>query len=382
MAGFLRSALAEVDPERLTQEAVPAQTGPVTVIAIGKAAPGMSRGAARRLQDIRGVCITTTGDRVPRGLDLIVGDHPIPGRRSLEAGRRALEAARDADGGIVALISGGGSALCEQPIKGVSPAFVRHANERLLHNGASIDEINLVRRHVSEVKNGGLARRATVPVATYVISDVCDEDVAVVASGPTIYRPLDPPAAVATMSTYGIDVPPETRNAILGRVDVAPAPGEVTVLADGHTATTALMREATAGGVEARTIDGWITGDVEEALDEFLRNAGPGLTVGAGEPDVVVRGAGKGGRNTHTALLAATRLSGSDAVFGAFATDGSDGNSESAGAIVDGQTVERGGDPHRALEAADTATYLAATGDLFITGSTGTNVADVWALWR
>ncbi len=382
MAGLLQSALAAVDPERLTEQAIPVRPGPVTAIAIGKAAAGMCRGASRRLDDIRGVCIATKGDRVPGGVELIIGDHPIPGARSFEAGRRALETAENAEGVLLALISGGGSALCEHPIPGVSPEFLSTANERLLGSGAPIGQINLVRRHLSEVKNGGLAHRAGVPVETYVISDVCGVDVATVASGPTIHRPLDPEAAIATMSSYGIDIPEKTRRAILDRVDATPAEGELTILADGHTAISAMVQQATARGFEARALDGWVTGDVDQALDAFLARSGSGLTVAAGEPDVIVRGTGRGGRNSHTALLAAIRLAGSDAVFGAFATDGADGNSESGGAIVDGRTLERGGDPRTALDVSDSATFLAKTGDLVATGPTGTNVADIWALWR
>lgn len=282
----------------------------------------------------------------------------------------------------MALISGGGSALCEHPIDGVDPAFLREANERLLAAGASIGEINLVRRHISKIKNGGLARRSSVPVATYVISDVCSADVSVVASGPTIHRPLDPQGAIATMIAHGIDIPDEAREAIVNQSDETSPEGDVTVIGDGHTATTAMVRDAAAKGVEVREVDDWVAGEVEAAIDSFLNQAGPGLTVAAGEPDVAVRGSGRGGRNTHSALLAATRLAGSDAIFGAFATDGADGSSESGGAIVDGMTVSRGGDPDAALKAADSATYLAATGDLIVTGRTGTNVADIWALWR
>ena len=380
LTDLLRSAVAAVAPEALTKEAIEA-SGPATIVAIGKAAAAMCRGAAEAIRDTRGVCVTDAADSVPERIDLMIGDHPIPGERSFRAGQRALDTAAGATDRVVALISGGGSALCEHPLDGIAPEFIQNVTRRLLASGAPIDQVNLVRRHISAVKNGGLAARASVPVDTYVISDVRGADPAVVASGPTIHIQRDPEAAISVLLDHDIEVPLLVESAIRDHPDVAPPDGEVTVLADARGATDAVRRQAEANGWEATTIDAWIRGDVSEALERFLESSGPGITVGAGEPNVAVTGSGRGGRNTHAALLAAILLAGTDAVFAAFATDGVDGTSDSAGAIVDGETTSRGGDPREAIDRADSASYLARTGDLLVTGPTGTNVSDLWVVW-
>ncbi len=162
---------------------------------------------------------------------------------------------------------------------------------------------------------------------------------------------------------------------------IAPAT-RVEVVGDGRKAGAALADAARADGHRARLHPKWLTGDPESALDAFLGAAEGGLTVGAGETAPRVTGGGRGGRNTHAALLAATRISGTDLVFAAFATDGVDGASGAAGAIVDGGTLARGGDATESIARFDSATYLESSDDLLVTGATGTNVADLWLLWR
>lgn len=380
---LFRVALAAVDPERLTREALQGARGPATVVALGKAAPGMCRAAAAALGEVGGICVTESHEaEVPEGVELVVGDHPVPGAQSFSAGRRTLETAASAKDRLIALISGGGSALCEHPLEGIPSSFISDVNARLLESGASIDEINLVRRHLSAVKNGGLARVATAPVATYVISDVCGADLSVVASGPTLPGPNNPDSAIAAMGRHGIEVPARILDVIRSQRPPAVPAGPVELLADGHAATRAMVDRATEKGLPAVHVDEWLDGPVDAVLDWFFDQAGPGLTVAAGEPEVVVTGDGSGGRNTHAALLAATKIAGTDSVFGAFATDGIDGNTRCAGAIVDGDSLQRGGDPASALNRSDSATYLEESDDLMVTGPTGTNVADIWVLWK
>jgi hydroxypyruvate reductase len=154
---------------------------------------------------------------------------------------------------------------------------------------------------------------------------------------------------------------------------------EVNLLADGIDAA-----QGVASAVSGPVVVGsdWLAGAVEPCLERFLDNAGRGVTVGVGETVLEVTGDGRGGRNTHAALLAATKIAGAEDIFVAFATDGVDGASGSAGAIVDGGTVSRGGDPTGALGSFDSATYLAASSDLLRCSATGTNVSDIWILWR
>jgi glycerate 2-kinase len=383
LRSLLAAALAAVEPERLTWEATSSRPGgPATVIAIGKAAPAMCRGAAAAIGAVTGICVTDHIEAVPVGVELVVGDHPIPGDRSFAAGQAVLDAVTQSSGRLVALISGGGSALCEHPVAGVSPEFLTVVSGLMLDSGASIGEMNLVRRHLSAIKGGGLRVISGRPIETYAISDVCGANPAVIASGPTLPQAVDPEAALAIMERIGIAVPATVARALF---EARPAPegdADITVLADGHTAAQAMVDEARSLGVDSEVAAGWVTGPVAPAVETFISGDEPGLQVAAGEPEVEVVGRGSGGRNTHAALLAAVAIAGSDSLFAAFATDGVDGNSGSAGAIVDGDTIARGGDPMASLASSDSATYLAKTGDLVVTGPTGTNVSDIWVHWR
>jgi hypothetical protein len=153
---------------------------------------------------------------------------------------------------------------------------------------------------------------------------------------------------------------------------------KVTLLADGSDAARAAATAPPPAVVDAK----WLRGDMGACLERFLASGEPGMTVAAGEVVLDVTGPGSGGRNTHAALLAAERLAGSNDLFCAFATDGVDGPSGAAGAIVDGSTIDRGGDPAAALSSFDSAGYLSRTSDLLRCRPTGTNVSDLWILWR
>lgn len=378
--GFFTAALAAIDPERLTRSALEENRGPVTLVAIGKAGPAMVRGAASALGDVTGICVTNHASEVPQGVELMIGDHPIPGEQSYAAGRRVLEVVSAADSRIIALISGGGSSLCECPRPGIPTALVTEVSRRLVDSGASIADMNLVRRHLSAIKGGGLLSHATQPITTYAISDVCGAPAAVIASGPTIPQDPDVVGARKVMDRLGIEVTPEVIRAMERQPARNVSPGDTHVIADGHTAAMAVVEAAGKTGIGAEMVEGWLAGPVDAALDGFMADAGV-LRVAAGEPEVERGGDGRGGRNTHAALLAAMRIAGTGTLFAALATDGVDGSSDSAGAIVDGDTVERGGDPMASLAASDSAHYLDTTGDLVVTGPTGTNVADLWVLW-
>lgn len=378
---WFRSALAAVDPRSLTAAALARGEPATTVIAVGKAARAMAWGAADALGEVTGVCVSDSHGAVPGGIELIVGDHPIPGPASFAAGHRVLEAARSCDGRCVVLLSGGGSALCEQPIHGVPAEFLADATRALLAGGASIGETNLVRGQLSAIKDGGLARAAGGAVDTLVLMDVSGLGPETVASGPTLSSGARVEEAVAVLQKYGVTVPPGIEQAMRAAGHDA-VRGPVRALADGRDAAHALAQAARDDGIDASVASGWLDGEVTAAVARFIGSGGPGVTVAAGETTVEVTGNGRGGRNTHAALLAARKISGTGAVFGALATDGVDGGSGAAGAVVDGGTLDRGGDPAPELAAYDSATYLERSGDLVVTGPTGTNVADLWVLWR
>lgn len=378
---FFTAAVAAIDPERLTTTALEGwERETVTLIAIGKAGPAMVRGAASAIGEVTGICVTSHESEVPEGVELMIGDHPIPGERSYAAGQRVLEVVSRADTRIVALISGGGSSLCELPRPGIPRSLVSEVAHRLVDSGASIAEINLVRRHLSAIKGGGLLAGAAGEVTTFAISDVCGAPPAVIASGPTIPQDPDVEGALRVMHRLGIEVTP----GVLGAMETQPASyapvGDIHVIADGHTAARGFVDAARKSMVDAEMIPGWLSGPVDAALDSFTAGAAT-LRVASGEPEVEDGGGGRGGRNTHAALLAAKRIAGTGALFAALATDGVDGSSGSAGAIVDGDTVARGGDPTDSLAASNSAHYLESTGDLVVTGPTGTNVADLWVFW-
>lgn len=370
---WLQAGLDAVDPEDLTKQALTRREGPATVIAIGKAAAGMCRGAAAALGSVDGLCVSNHESPVPIGIDFIIGDHPVPGPASFEAGRRALELAPDAD---LALISGGGSALCESPIDGVDREFVSRVHRALVDAGASIEEVNLVRSHLSAIKSGGLG-----PLPTYVLSDVAGAPPGVVSSGPTIVMPHQPGLAVELMRRFGIDLPKVVEEAMHRAPTRHEMSSIVEVIGDGRTAAAAVAAAVTPVMRTAHVDDRWLDGSVDSAVDRLLSEPAPGVMIATGETTIGVSGSGRGGRNTHAALLAATVIAETGSVFAALATDGIDGRSGAAGAIVDGGTILRGGDPSRAIETFDSATYLRATGDLIETGPTGTNVGDLWLIW-
>ena len=374
---WFTAAIESVNPVDLTRQALVGP--PATVIAIGKAAAGMCRGAADALDAVNGICVTDTDDSVPEGIELLIGNHPIPGIASLEAGRRAIETVRSAPGRIVALISGGGSALCEMPRAGIDFPFIQHTNRLLLRSGASIEDANLVRGHLSAIKCGGLSRVAGRPIETLIISDVAGAGPEVVASGPTFAMKFEPDRARQTMEEHGVRVPDRIW-AAMTRPPGRSSETTVEVLADGKSAADAAAAAARSDGYEAMVSTQWISGALATRLDRFLEGPQQGVSIAAGEASLEVTGKGSGGRNSHAALLAASQIAGSASSFAGFATDGVDGASEGAGAIVDGATILRGGDPAHSLANFDSAIYLQQTGDLLPARTTGTNVADLWLI--
>ncbi len=380
-------------------------TGHMLMVALGKAAPAMSRAAANILGDrlsagivtlarhgAKGTASPMDGDP-PLGLQFIAAEHPLPGSGSLRAGRAAAELLADtnADDLVLAMVSGGGSSLMELPAPGIRLTDLHALNRLLLGSGAPIQEINMVRRAISRLKAGGLARLAA-PARTIglILSDVVGDQLSYVASGPTVLQPRSPEQARSILEHYGLwaVIPAPVREALgadRGARGRAPRPINLLV---GHNrqVVQAAATQARSLGFVARTITQSMQGEARflgVRMARRLIRADPGtcLLMG-GETTVTLRGDGHGGRNQELALSAALMLDGAQGIaLLALGTDGVDGPTDAAGAIIHGSTASKiraaGIDPAEALEGNDSYPALDAADALIRTGPTGTNLNDL-----
>ncbi len=401
------AALAAVDPERLAREEI-ARRGERfgAGVALGKGAAALARGAregfeagARRLL-IRPHSTTRLLDP---SWEQRSGGHPFPDRGSLEAGER-LERwlAELPPAPLLALISGGASACVEAPAAGLTLEELAATQRALLASGLPIGRVNAVRKHLSRLKGGGALRAAggQVPrVLALLLSDVPGNDVSAIASGPFAADPTTYAEALAALA--GLEVPEAVRRhlaaGVRGEAPETVKPGdprlaavETVLLGSVETAVEAALAVARQAGFQA--VAGTLAGEAAEAARELVARGramafgAPGDALGValvlgGETTVTLRGqVGVGGRNQELALAAARELAGgAGELVVTLATDGEDGPTRSAGAVVDGGTWKAAGiDPAAALARHDAATALAAVpGALLATGPTGTNVGDV-----
>jgi glycerate 2-kinase len=411
-AALVRAHLARVDAvlalRARSGERLAAHAGPVLVVGAGKAALAMARAVATLAGGAMrgGVVVVPHGGAgpCPGGVTVVTGAHPVPDAAGETACARLLAAVErtDAHTLVVAVLSGGASALLVAPAEGITLADKQAVTRALLLGGADIRALNAVRKHCSRVKGGGIARAAvsTAGLWALVLSDVVGDDPATIASGPTVADPTtfaDARAALVHARVPGeipIAVRARLKRGAAGRIPETPKPGDP-ALANARTLVVGGNRDAVAGAVDAARGLGYETevlpdplaGDAAEmgrTLAARLRGARrdrPVAVVGGGETTVQVRPGGQGGRCQHLALAAALVLAGEPGLVLAAGTDGVDGPTDAAGAVVDGGTVARataaGIDPSRALAASDSHRALDAAGDLLRTGPTGTNVADV-----
>ncbi|MDE0188436.1 MAG: DUF4147 domain-containing protein [bacterium] len=370
--------------------------GGVRILAVGKAAHGMARGAAGFLSSrlVGGLIISDHHRPSPHPrLKVMVGDHPYPGRASLSAGRAALSLAAEGhpDELLLALVSGGGSSLMEVPAPGITFDDLTAAGRALVTGGVPISEMNVVRRHLSSIKNGGITRIAGGrPLATLLISDVVDGPASAVASGPTLADGTTPEDARAVLADYRLSqrVPPSVMAFLESSRPVARSAVRHPhrVIADGMEAARAARVELGARGIPAETVTSPVVGEAEPAAREVMEKAvADQVRVYWGETTVRIDASspGRGGRNQHAALVAAAGLAERGrGVFGGFATDGVDGESDAAGGLVDSGTIERGRaaglDWREHLRRYDSSSFLESSGDLVVTGPTGVNVGDLW----
>ncbi len=377
----------------------------VFVLAAGKAAGAMATAAGELLRDrvSGGLVITKEGHRPgPEQFKTLFASHPEPDERGVEVARCVEELVDSLEAGdlLLALISGGASALLADPVPPISLSDLKQLTGALLKSGASIGDINTVRKHISTLKGGGLVRRAA-PARTLalLLSDVVGDDPSAIASGLTAPDPTTLEDARDVLKRYAID-PPRSISERLENGPETPKPGDsiferVThiICGGGRLSSEAAAAKARQLGYEPMLLSTTITGDARGAasvyaaiIREVLETGNPipppCALVSGGEATVTVRGDGLGGPNQEFALALAVELAGVENWAALSAdTDGNDGPTDAAGGIVTGSTArsirENGVDPTEALRKNDAYTALKAGDALLVTGPTGTNVNDL-----
>lgn len=421
---LLDAALSAADPRTAVHDALRLDGGTLTVggdpldlreterirvAGAGKAAVGMARGACDALGErLAGGTITTKdghGAPLPR-IDVWEAAHPVPDARGLAGAAEALSLSRAAEERdlLLCLLSGGASALWPAPPAGVFLGDLQEVTGALLRAGAPITELNAVRKHLSRLSGGQLARAVRpARLVTLVLSDVVGSPLDVIASGPTVPDPTTYAEALEVLRLRAVEAPPRVLRHLqagaAGEVPENPKPGDplfngavVRVVAENRDALRGVAREAERLGFECRTVTGSLEGEAREAAERIVAEARrareeragghPLALLWGGETTVTVRGGGRGGRNQELALAAALLLEGEEGiVIASCGTDGTDGPTDAAGGIVDGGTVQRGRqaglDAREHLARNDSYPFLKAAGDLLVTGPTGTNVNDV-----
>jgi hydroxypyruvate reductase len=406
---LFRAAVDAALPDKVMANHLPvAPKGRTLVTGAGKASAAMARALeAAWPGELSGLVVTRYGHAVDcENIEIVEAAHPVPDQAGLEAATRIVTLARELgpDDLMIALISGGGSALLALPAAGLSLDDKQAVNRALLTSGATIEEMNTVRKHLSAIKGGRLAAAAApARVCALMISDIPGDDPSLIASGPCTADASSLEQARAIIARYDIALPGHVAAALEDPANESPKPGapELNTTENILVATPALSLEAAQSHASAMGIDAHILSDrIEgEARDIGLMHAALALEVSAndrpfkkpcvllsgGETTVTVRQKGRGGRNAEFALSLALGLDGRAGISAiACDTDGIDGTENNAGARLDGTTLVRGKaaglNARAALDGNDAYGYFAALGDLVMTGPTLTNVNDFRAI--
>jgi glycerate-2-kinase len=396
------AAVAAADPRKAVAANLPKPPkGRTVVIAAGKASIPMAQAVETNWPGrLEGLVIAPRGYASSlKRLETVYSSHPVPDTASVAAADKALALAKTLgpDDLLIALISGGGSALMFKPAPGVAVADKLAIVKALLKSGANIAELNCVRKRLSGVKGGRLAGAARIH--TLVLSDVPGDDPAIVASGPTVADPTSNAEALAILRRYGVRIPVGVERALSEPDAPRPEPrrdSETRVIVSPHESFQAAIKEAKSSGLNVLYLGDRIEGESREvakvhagiALEIAQYDqpvARPCVVLSGGETGVTVRGNGRGGRNVEFALSLAISLAGRGNIHAIAAdTDGVDGMEPIGGAIVTPDTLARaralGIDPMAALENNDGHGFFEALGDQVITGPTQTNVNDFRAI--
>jgi hydroxypyruvate reductase len=384
----------------------------IVVIGLGKAGASMAVAVeeilGERIQ--RGVVVTKYGHVQPmKIIRLHEAGHPVPDEAGIAGAQAILDCVKGLgpEDLVLVLISGGGSALTPAPVGGISLAEKQALTKALLACGADIREMNILRKHISRIKGGQLARAAQpAQVRTLILSDIVGDPLDAIASGPTVPDPTTYADALGILDKYRIrqEIPAEIRTHLeagaAGKVSETPKPTDPLfarvkslMVASNIQALEAAKAEAQRLGLRAMILSSFVEGETRDvarmhaALALEVRASGNPVTppvcfITGGETTVTLKGKGKGGRNQEFALAAALDIAGlRDVVVLSAGTDGTDGPTDAAGAIADGDTLERavaaGLKPRAALDGNDAYPFFERLSDLIITGPTRTNVMDV-----
>jgi glycerate 2-kinase len=413
----VRAAL-RLDGRRLTAagEAFLLPRGRLLVVAAGKAAPAMAAAAEAVLGSrlTGGLAVSNAAGPALGRIRLLLSGHPLPDARGAAAAAAVEDLVRGLtpDDLVLVLLSGGASALLPAPVDGITLSDKSAVTSQLMRAGAGITELNTVRKHLSRLKGGGLARAAApARVIALVLSDVAGDDLSTIASGPTVPDPSTFEDALRVIAARGVReaIPPAALRHLeagaRGEAAETPKPGDrifrrvrTRVVGSNRLSVEAAAREARRQGLrplvlttrlegEAREVARALVAVLRECVESAQPAAPPVCLLAGGETTVTVRGEGRGGRNQEMAVAAVRPLSAFpvEAVVAALATDGIDGASEAAGGVADRTSLSRSArlglaPPEAFLAASDSNSFLAPLGDLIVTGPTGTNVVDIAVL--
>ncbi|MFO1040039.1 MAG: glycerate kinase [Geminicoccaceae bacterium] len=409
LRALFAAAVESADPAHLIGRNLPPRPrGRTIVVGAGKGSAAMAQAFECAWPGpVEGLVVTRYGHAVPcERIEIVEAAHPVPDAAGRRAAERILERVRGLgpDDLVVALISGGGSALLVLPGPGLTLEDKQAVNRALLRSGAGIEEMNCVRKHLSGIKGGRLAAAAApARVVSLLISDIPGDDPAAIASGPTLADSTTAADALAIVECYRLEVPDRVRRHLTTEAAETPKPGDPRFARNELTliATPQLSLEAAASRVREAGITPLILGDAIEGearevarvmagIAMQVRRHGqpaepPCVLLSGGETTVTVRGNGRGGRNVEFLLGLAVALQGAQGIWAvAGDTDGIDGAEEVAGAIVRPDTLARGAtlgmSARRMLDDNDAHTYFERLGDQVVTGPTLTNVNDFRAI--
>jgi hydroxypyruvate reductase len=409
LTGLFRAAIDAASPAKSLAPFLPAPPkGRAIVVGAGKAAASMAAAVeAAWPGPLEGLVVTRYGHGAPtKRVEVVEAAHPVPDAAGEKAALRILDCVKGltAEDLVLCLISGGGSALLAAPASGLALDDKRAINRALLKSGADIAEMNCVRKHLSAIKGGRLALAAApARVVGLAISDVPGDELAVIASGPTVPDPTTSAEALAILRRYGVETPARVRAYLESAASETPKHGDPrfkavsnALIATPQMSLRAAAEAARASGVTPVLLSDAIEGEAREVGKVFAgvaRSAarhgeparGPCVLLSGGETTVTVRGGGRGGRNAEFLLALAIALDGAAGVYAlAGDTDGVDGSEDNAGAYIGPESLARaaalGLDAKDRLADNDAYTLFEALGDLVVTGPTLTNVNDFRAI--